>query len=484
MNQLFLTLFSVMTLASCTSTDGSNQKGQESETQTVAQETAVDQQDVKMPEGYVNGVNDQNRGDKRGPIHVYGTLPANARGKMMYLYITEGKNHQLLDSTQINGTEFDFGTEEYNRGFYMLGLDGNANNMMAVILNPDESEVDVNFSSARLEVNPQSSVSKENEGWFAYRQAEKVAENAIKNLRRQRSSSSFKERIDQQIGEKEAELRAQQATFIEQYPGTFLAKFLTWKNSPYKSQKGKYWKDIDFSDESLVRMPILQDRIQEFMRTHSGGSESGFLNCVDLVKAEAELNPRVLEFALYTMLDGFYQSNLEDISLYILDNYILEGDCSADISDVIKKRAMGIRNLQIGNTPPDFTIESTTGEQVNLMSEVKKHEYTLVMFWASWCHKCEQEIPVLKNVYSAYNNRGFGVVGVSVDNARAAWLKAVEENGVEWPNVSQLQMWDSPVAEDYRVTSTPALFLLNSKGEIVDKPKRIYQVEQFLSKNL
>ncbi len=119
-----------------------------------------------------------------------------------------------------------------------------------------------------------------------------------------------------------------------------------------------------------------------------------------------------------------------------------------------------------------------------MYSEVAKNEYTLVMFWASWCHKCEQEIPVLKGVYDVYRSRGFQVVGVSVDNQRVQWENAVKTNDVKWPNVSQLNAWNSPVAKEYRVTQTPTLFLLNKNKEIVLKPKRIFEVEAFLKANL
>jgi peroxiredoxin len=151
----------------------------------------------------------------------------------------------------------------------------------------------------------------------------------------------------------------------------------------------------------------------------------------------------------------------------------------------MKNRASGIRNLAIGNVPPDFTIEKATGGTLNLQSEVKKHEYTLVMFWSSWCHKCEQEIPTLKVLHDQYKDAGFEVVGVSVDQDRNAWLNAIEQKGASnWPNVSQLDAWNSPVAKDYRVSQTPTLFLLNSKSEIVLKPERIFHVRDFLSKNL
>lgn len=449
-------------------------------------ETAnVEQVEGAQAANYVNGITAENAGDKTGPIHLHGVMRAAPPGSKLFLYETEGKTNFVIDSTAINGTAWDFGTKEYARGFYMIGFNGDLNNMMMVILNPDESEVNLTFNSSRVTGNHASAGSKENEGFFAYWAEDRRIDRDIAALRKQRGESSFKERVDQDIAKKEEELRGVQKTFIERYPGTFLAKFLTWKRSPFPSDKGKYWSDIDFNDNSIVRTPILNDRIQEFMRTHSGGEPSGFMSCVDLLKAEAEENPRVLEFTLYTMLDGFYQSNMEDISMYILDNYIFDDDCGANLSDVVKQRAQGIVNLQIGKTPPNFKIEKSTGGTLDLMTEVKKNEYTLLMFWASWCHKCEQEMPVLSQVHTAYKGRGFGVVGVSVDNSRQQWLAAIESKGAQnWPNVSQLMSWDSPVAKDYRITQTPTLFLLNKKGEIVLKPKRIFEVDNFLKQKL
>ncbi|MFM1932974.1 MAG: hypothetical protein RL226_2277 [Bacteroidota bacterium] len=477
MNQLILTVFSLLTLVGCGG-EQSKEPSNAAANQEVTQETASAAAPVE-----VQGIDDKNKGDKVGPVHLFGNLPAGRIGSTIYLYESEGKNTTKIDSVKATELKYDFGTKNYGRGFYFIG-DGDPNNMVAIILNPDEPQVHINFSSTRFDVGQTAIVSDENKAWFAYYAQDKQLQNQISNLRKSRSQSSFKERVDAQIAEKEKELRDLQLATAAANPGTYLAKFLVLRKSAQPGDINTFWNDIDFTDVSIIRSPIISDRIQDYMRAHSGGTETGYLNCIDKLKEKASVNSQVLEFTLYTMLDGFYQSGLENVSMYILDNYIFDDDCGADLSDVVKQRAQGIVNLQLGKTPPNFVIEKVDGGTLNLYNEVVKNQYTLVMFWASWCHKCEQEIPVLKGVYDVYKSRGFQVIGVSVDNQRSQWEAAVNSNGLKWPNVSQLNAWNSPVAKDYRVTQTPTLFLLNKNKEIVLKPKRIFEVEAFLKANM
>ena len=183
------------------------------------------------------------------------------------------------------------------------------------------------------------------------------------------------EAIDAQVKAKENELAQTQHKFIRDYPGTYMAKFLTWKQPRFLGNKGTFLSDLDVSDNSLIRSMALPDRIQSMMRTFSEGKDSGFLSCIDLVKASCEDNPVVLEFALYNMLDGFYNTGKETICQYILDNYIFDEDCGANLSDVIRQRAQGIINLRVGNTPPNFKIPDPSGKVIDLAEEVAAHEY-------------------------------------------------------------------------------------------------------------
>ena len=426
---------------------------------------------------YLDGIDDQNRGDKVGKVALSGKIQA--RNGMLYLFETEGRNIAAIDSTQMVAGEFDFGKVEVGRGFYGLGFES-SKKTGEIILNPDEPVVRIEFQNGRL-IGGRTD-SQENRSWFAYRGAESANKNQIRQLYKQRKGNEAA--IDAQVKAKENELAQTQHKFIRSNPGTYLAKFLTWKQPRFIGDKGTFLSDLDVMDNSLVRSMALPDRIQSMMRTFSGGKDAGFLSCIDIVKASVEENPVVLEFVLYNMLDGFYNTGKETICQYILDNYIFDEDCGANLSDVIRQRAQGIINLRVGNTPPNFRIADPDGKMVELSAITSSHKYTLVMFWASWCHKCEQEIPNLVPMYQELNPRGFGMVGISVDQQKMAWTKAIADNQIPWQNVSQLQGWDAPITDDYKITQTPTYFLLDQEGKIVLKPERWFEVQRFLQSRI
>jgi hypothetical protein len=83
-----------------------------------------------------------------------------------------------------------------------------------------------------------------------------------------------------------------------------------------------------------------------------------------------------------------------------------------------------------------------------------------------------------------WKDKGFEVLGVSIDQQQQAWLAAIEERGFRFPNVCGMNQYKSKVAQDYRVSRTPTYFLLNEKKEIVLKPKSIKEVQVFLAEKL
>lgn len=112
-------------------------------------------------------------------------------------------------------------------------------------------------------------------------------------------------------------------------------------------------------------------------------------------------------------------------------------------------------------------------------------KYVLIDFWASWCGPCMREVPYLKETYSKYFNKGFQILGVSLDRARDPWQKAIVDNQMNWVHVSDLKYWDNAVAREYGINSIPANFLVEAAtGTIVATNLRGAELEKKIAELL
>jgi len=95
-------------------------------------------------------------------------------------------------------------------------------------------------------------------------------------------------------------------------------------------------------------------------------------------------------------------------------------------------------------------------------------------FWASWCGPCRQENPNVVKAYNKYKDKNFTILSVSLDKAdgKAAWLAAIQNDGLTWTQVSDLKFWNNQAAALYFVTSIPSNFLIDPSGKIIARDLR------------
>lgn len=138
--------------------------------------------------------------------------------------------------------------------------------------------------------------------------------------------------------------------------------------------------------------------------------------------------------------------------------------------DMLNEEVKKMQLTAIGREAPLFEQNDPEGNPVAL--ESFRGKYLLVDFWAAWCSPCRVENPNIVAAYEKYNDKGFEILGVSLDRDRNAWLKAIKDDNLSWTNVSDLNYWNNAASRLYNVSSIPASFLLDPDGIIIAKNLR------------
>lgn len=124
-------------------------------------------------------------------------------------------------------------------------------------------------------------------------------------------------------------------------------------------------------------------------------------------------------------------------------------------------------NPQIGDKYVDFELNNSMGQNTKI-SELRER-YTLIEFWASWCGPCRESNPALKKVFEKFHEKGFNIVGVSMDHMQEKWLKAIKEDSLPWDHILNEKGSWGDVATIYNIKGIPDNILIDDKGIIIGR---------------
>ncbi len=148
----------------------------------------------------------------------------------------------------------------------------------------------------------------------------------------------------------------------------------------------------------------------------------------------------------------------------------------------LDERATKLRSVAVGQPAPDFTLAGTDGMERSLSDF--RGQYVLVSFWASWCSYCRAENPHLVILYDQYKDQDFEILGVSLDRHHEAWLKGIADDGIQWPQISDLKGWQNEASSMYAVSSIPANVLVDPQGVIIARNLRGQELDEKLEEVL
>lgn len=134
------------------------------------------------------------------------------------------------------------------------------------------------------------------------------------------------------------------------------------------------------------------------------------------------------------------------------------------------QRLEAAKRTAVGQPAIDFSQTAADGKQISLTSF--RGKYVLVDFWASWCGPCRAENPNVVKAYSRYKEKGFEILGVSLDDKKDKWLAAIQADNLSWIHVSDLRGWKNAAAELYSIRAIPQNLLIDPQGVIIAKNLR------------
>jgi len=416
---------------------------------------------------------------------------------MVYLADFYGDQHKIIDSTGTNlSGAFELSLAGKEKGFYRLIF---ANQKFIDFIYNNES---VSFTSNVT--NPIENIafisSVENLLWYDYifHKEENQYKLELLNplLIYYPKNANFYADIRTEYIAVQDDFEEYVQSLIDMNTMTFAAQVITI-DKPYQVDmdmplneqnehiKAHYFDNITLDDPALLRSGVISSKIIGYLALFRDPAfskeeqEDNFIQAIDTILSHTMDDEDIYNFSLQYLIDGFNLYGFDKVITHIAEHYQPAEACIHDgEKNELVKRMENIKKLAIGKQAPDIDIRDSQNQHFILSAA--ETDYTLIVFWASWCTHCQQLMPGLKEIYSNEAEKRFEIITVSVDTSLSAYNKAIAEGQYKWINYSNKLGWDSKPAIDYSIYATPTMFLVDRDRKILSKPMDLRDLKKAL----
>ena len=431
----------------------------------------------------------------------YYTLDIKIKGainKTCYLYRYFGDKTYLVDTILTNKTG-SFKTvlnSNYKAGLYKLEL-GNKNYFNFIINNED-------IKLKTFIVNTMDSMqiikSEGNKILYKYYKQQKTLNQKMNLLgpivHNYPKTSKFYETTVNEFNQIQEEYKKDIEILINSNPNSFVANYINFigfnQINPLLSEKEQkqylidhYFDNINFCDSTILNSNAIPQKIISYLSLFGNQKQSqnqieeSYKLAIDNILNQALCNDQVFEYALNYLIDGFEHLKYEEVLVHLSQNYIPLISCvNENLKNNLEDKVDRYEKVSIGKTAPDFEIKTPDNKLVNLYNI--NSDYTLILFWASWCPHCTKILSEIQKLSKLYPKTKLEIIAISLDTNKEDWMNFLNNKNYNWINCSELKGWESKVAIDYNIYATPTMILLDKDKNIIAKPRTVTELKALI----